>query len=182
MLFRERLVVSFRQLSRLQRSLKRPEQLTDYPLVSSEKLRFADTDRNGHVSNAVFAVCCQNARMELLAGVGQTLVPHEAQFVLGRLDLIFRREMHWPGTVQVGTRVARVERCTVHLAQALFVDDRCVASAKSAVVLINKGTRRPEPLSSELAAHLAEFSGPATRNNDLRLQARRVIATWPVRA
>ncbi|MBA4192800.1 MAG: thioesterase [Planctomycetaceae bacterium] len=179
--FRKRLAVSFRQLKRLQRSLKRPEQLADYPLVSSEKLRFADTDRNGHVSNAVFAVCCQNARMELLSDAERTPVPPEVQFVLGRLDLTFRREMHWPGTVQVGTRVARVERCTVHLAQALFVGERCVAIAKSAVVLINKDTRRPEPLSSELAAHMTDFSGPATRNNNLLLQARRAIATWPVR-
>ncbi|MBU1212606.1 MAG: acyl-CoA thioesterase [Alphaproteobacteria bacterium] len=182
MLFRERLVVSIRHFKRLHRAIQRPEQLTDYPLVSSEKLRFADTDRNGHVSNAVFAVCCQNARMELLTDAGLTPVPPGAQFVLGRLDLTFRREMHWPGTVQVGTRVARVEGSTVHLAQALFVEDRCVAIAKSAVVLINMDTRRPESLSFELAAHLTEFSGPGTRNNDLLLRARRAIETWPVRA
>jgi acyl-CoA thioester hydrolase len=29
--------------------------LTDYPLRTYEKLRYADTDRQGHVNNAIFA-------------------------------------------------------------------------------------------------------------------------------
>ena len=40
--------------------------LADYPICTLEKLRFADTDRNGHLTNSVFAACWQNARMELL--------------------------------------------------------------------------------------------------------------------
>ena len=40
--------------------------LPNFPVVSVEKLRYADTELTGHISNTVFAVCCQNARMELL--------------------------------------------------------------------------------------------------------------------
>jgi acyl-CoA thioester hydrolase len=38
--------------------------LADCPICTLEKLRFADTDRNGHITNSVFAACCQNALME----------------------------------------------------------------------------------------------------------------------
>jgi hypothetical protein len=34
------------------------------PVRSTEKLRFADTDCNGHGSNVGLAVCCQNARID----------------------------------------------------------------------------------------------------------------------
>ena len=35
----------------------------EFPTTTVEKLRFADTDRHGHITNSVFAVCRQNARM-----------------------------------------------------------------------------------------------------------------------
>ena len=38
--------------------------LCEYPVRSVEKLRYADTDRNGHISNSVFAVCSQNPCMD----------------------------------------------------------------------------------------------------------------------
>lgn len=60
-------------------------ELADYPIRTSEKLRFADTDRNGHVSNAVFAVCCQNARMEILHDRTRIPLPIDGQFVIVRL-------------------------------------------------------------------------------------------------
>ena len=96
------------------------DNLDRYPLCSEEKLRFADTDRNGHISNAVFAVCCQTARMELLWDADRLPPPPNARFVIGRLELGFLAEMHWPGTVGVGTRVARVGRSAVVLLQALY--------------------------------------------------------------
>jgi len=40
--------------------------LADFAITSVEKLRLVDTDRNGLITNIVFAACCQNARMELL--------------------------------------------------------------------------------------------------------------------
>ena len=105
--------------------------LADFSVRTSEKLRFADTDRQGHITNSVFAVCCQNARMELLCDPKRVPIPHNTQFVIAKLVLEFRAEMHWPGTVEIGTRVERVGRSSVTLAQALFMDKRCVATAES---------------------------------------------------
>ena len=51
------------------------------PILSTEKLRLADTDRDGHISTAVFAVCCQNARTEVLSDHSRTPVSDGAQFV-----------------------------------------------------------------------------------------------------
>src|SRR5262249_53555078 len=48
----------------------------------------------------------------------------------------------WPGTVKIGTRVERVGRSSIVLAQALFLKARYVARAKSLVVLIDAATRR----------------------------------------
>jgi acyl-CoA thioester hydrolase len=110
---------------------------------STEKLRFTDTDCNGLVSNAVLAVCRQNARMEVLSDSNRAPVPGGAHFVIAWLQLDFLAEIHWPGTVKIGTRVQRVGRSSIVLAQALFLKDRYAARAKSIVVL---ATRRATQL------------------------------------
>jgi acyl-CoA thioester hydrolase len=118
----------------------------EFPVWTVEKLRFADTDRNGHITNSVFAVCCQNARMELLCDPKRVPIPRNTHFVIARLVLDFRAEMHWPGSVEIGTRVERVGRSSVTLAQGLFTNGRCVATAESIATLMDLATRRSTPL------------------------------------
>lgn len=136
--------------------------LADFPFRTIEKLRFADTDRNGHITNSVFAICCQNGRMELLCDPGRVPIPPNARFVTARLLLEFRAEMHWPGTVAVGTCVERIGRSSVTLMQGLFMDERCVAVAESVVALMDMTTRRSTLLPDATAHALRAFSGATT--------------------
>ena len=131
-----------------------PPALADFPVRTTEKLRFVDTDRNGHITNTVFAACCQNARMELLCDVQRVPVPRNMQFVIAKLTLEFRAEMHWPGVVEIGTRIERIGRASVTLAQALFVGGACVAVAHSIVALMDRATRRAVALPQETVAAL----------------------------
>lgn len=157
--FSERLAALSSWPAHLMRRWQPADCLADFPTVCCEKLRFADTDRHGHISNAVFAVCCQNARMELLYDEQRQMVPPAAQFVVARLELEFLAEMQWPGTVRIGTRVARIGRSSVVLRQALFLDARRVAIARSMVVLIDAHTRLPLQMPPELVDVLSRFRG-----------------------
>lgn len=132
--------------------------LANFPVRTIEKLRFADTDRNGHITNSVFAICCQNARMELLCDPRKVPLPPSAQFVIARLLLEFRAELHWPGTVAVGTRVERVGRSSVTLMQGLFIDECCAATAESVVALMDKTSRRSTRLPEATAQALRALS------------------------
>ncbi|MEM8537740.1 MAG: acyl-CoA thioesterase, partial [Pseudomonadota bacterium] len=40
--------------------------LADYPLVSADVIRYADTDRQGHVNNAVFSTFLETGRTQFL--------------------------------------------------------------------------------------------------------------------
>ena len=136
--------------------LKAP-QLLDFPHTTVEVLRFADTDRNGHITSSVFAVCCQSGRLALLSDPVRALEPPRSQFVLASLQLDYRRELHWPGTVGVGTRVERVGKSSVTLTQALFQAGRCAPIARSVAVLMDAGTRRPRPIPPGTADVLKTF-------------------------
>ena len=54
----------------------------DYPLRIVETLRFADTDRNGHITSSVFAICCQSGRLALLSDPARGITPSSSHFVL----------------------------------------------------------------------------------------------------
>ena len=159
-----------------------PPVLADFPLVSLEKLRFADTDRYGHITNTVFAVCCQNARMELLCDPEKVPLERNTQFVIAKLTLEFRAEMHWPGMVSIGTRIARIGRTSLTLLQALFMDDRCVAIAQSVVALMDTTTRRATlipPRTAEALRALALGKGTCGCDGSLDHHGGATENPWP---
>jgi acyl-CoA thioester hydrolase len=128
--------------------------LGDFPYHSREKLRYRDTDRQGHVNNAVFATFLETGRVEMLFDCGVDLMGENGAFVLARLLLDYRREVNWPGEVEIGTRVARVGRSSLRFEQAVFQNGDCVATAETIVVLTDTTTRRSKPFSNEARAFL----------------------------
>lgn len=121
--------------------------LVSYPLRTHEKLRYADTDRQGHVNNAVFSTMLETGRVELLYSTDKPLYAEGCSFVIASLHLDFLGEITWPGLVEIGTRVAVVGKSSVTLEQGLFQNSECVAIAKTVIVQTNKVTRRSHPLS-----------------------------------
>ncbi len=125
-----------------------------FPFRTREKLRYGDTDRQGHVNNAVFATFLETGRVDMLINGGVDLMGPDGALVLARLVLDFRREVNWPGEVEIGTRVAAVGRSSLRLEQAVFQNGECVASGESTVVLTDVTTRRSKPFSEAARAFL----------------------------
>ena len=125
-----------------------------YKTWASDKLRFADTDLLGHVNNAAFATFCETGRVMFLYDPEREIKPPGTDFVIVRLVLDFRREMHYPGLVEIGTRVLRVGGSSFTMGQALFKDGECVATAESTCVLIDRASRESVRLPDEMRERL----------------------------
>ena len=132
--------------------------LDHYPGRTFDKLRYGDTDRQGHVNNAVFATFFETGRVEmLLAGGGDFLEPGQS-LVLARLEIDLVSEINWPGTVEIGTRVAKIGRSSMALEQAVFQNGVLAAKGISVVVLTDETTRRSTPLGEAAIARLRSFA------------------------
>jgi acyl-CoA thioester hydrolase len=151
--------------------LKAPR-LEDFAHCIVETLRFADTDRNGHITSSVFAICCQSGRLALLSDPARGLEPPSSQFVLASLQLDYLGELQWPGTVNIGTRVERVGRSSVTLTQALFQAGRCAAIARSTAVLMDATTRCSRPIPQASVNILNAFIPPGRSAPDGRSPGR----------
>ena len=121
--------------------------LESFPLQVTDNIRHSDTDLQGHVNNAVFATMLETGRVEMIHGSKGELGDEGANWVLARVAIDFRLEMHWPGQVTIGTRIKTIGKSSVTLEQALFYNGACAASAESVIVQMNSETRRSQALS-----------------------------------
>lgn len=121
--------------------------IDQFPIVTFEKLRYADTDRQGHVNNAVFATMFETGRVEILYNPAAPLTSANCAFVIANLSIDFHAEITWPGRVEIGTRVARIGRSSVTMEQGLFQGGRLCAFGKTVIVQMDETTRRSYPLS-----------------------------------
>jgi acyl-CoA thioester hydrolase len=131
--------------------------LTDFPQRSFDKLRYADTDRQGHINNAVFANALETGRAELLYDPAAPMAEPGTAFVIVRLELDFRAAMTWPGEIAIGTAVESVGNSSFKLRQALYQNDRCVALACTVIVQVNERTRSSCSLSAASVARLSSL-------------------------
>lgn len=134
--------------------------LEDFPSRSFDKLRYGDTDRQGHVNNAVFSTLLETGRVELVYDGQSPMTDAGCSFVIARLSLDFIGELLWPGRVDVGTRVRSIGRSSIRMEQALFQNNRLVAKAETVIVQVSDTTRRAQPLSDRLVARFAPFLQP----------------------
>jgi acyl-CoA thioester hydrolase len=125
-----------------------------YSIWSHDKLRYCDTDRQGHVNNAVFATFCETGRVSFLYDEQLQLAGPGASFVVVRLELDFRAELFYPGQVDIGTCVLTIGRNSFRVGQGIFKEALCIATAESVLVLMDDETRKAKPLTPQLHAWL----------------------------
>jgi acyl-CoA thioester hydrolase len=114
-----------------------------FELFTPVTIRFCDTDKLGHVNNVSIASYVEAGRCDLYyklmldAGTEKNI-----DFVLARAAIDFRREIFYPGTVEVGSRFIKLGNRSVTTGYGIFVGDACVATAECVNVFFDLVTRQ----------------------------------------
>src|SRR5204862_4644865 len=85
------------------------------------------------------------------------LMPDGFAWIMVRLDIHFRAELRWPGTIEMGLGVVKFGRTSVTFDQVVFSEGTCVASAQSVSVLLDEATRKPTPLTPDILANFQRW-------------------------
>jgi acyl-CoA thioester hydrolase len=131
--------------------------LEDFPYRLTDNVRFADLDPNQHVNNAVYATYFETGRVTLMKDRSYGLMPPGLSWIMVRLDIHFRAELRWPGTIEIGLGVVKFGRTSVTFDQVVFSEGQCVASAQSVSVLLDEATRKPTPLTPVILANFQRW-------------------------
>jgi acyl-CoA thioester hydrolase len=128
-----------------------------------DTVRFSDMDRYRHVNNVAVATYCETGRVEF----AEKLMPGSTSgegtgWVILRLTVNYMAQAHYPGHVDIGTRVDRVGRSSCAIGQGLFKDGVCFATSEAILVWLDlAGGGGPAPIPDELRARmLADMTEP----------------------
>ena len=94
-------------------------EIKDFPIISTDKIRYSDTDSQGHVNNAVFASYLETGRVELLYSPSISILSNKISFVIVNLNLQFLKEILWPGEVEIGTGILKIGNSSIKIYQKL---------------------------------------------------------------
>jgi len=137
-----------------ERTLSPATERASYSIWAHDRLRFGDTDLQGHINNSVFATFCETGRVSFLFDEELNLRGPGASFVIARLEIDYRAELFYPGEIDIGTRVLQVGRTSFRVGQGIFNGETCAATAESVLVLMEDATRKPKALTPQLRTWL----------------------------
>jgi acyl-CoA thioester hydrolase len=140
-----------------ERPRKQTPELAHYPHRVADTIRFGDLDPQGHVNQAVFLTYFESGRVAMFRNQDLGIGVPGATFVLVRMEVDYLKELHWPGTIEIGTGVAEFGRSSFKVTQAIFRDGACAAIGRATLVCIDLATRKARPIPGEAIARLSQW-------------------------
>ena len=116
-----------------------------YGFSTSENLRFADVDANGHINNGSFLELLENARVSYLRQIVRSGLPR-FRMVVGRIEADFKRQMFYPGVAMACARMIESHERKCVIGQGLFDGEgNCTAVQRVLMVSLDEKTHRSTP-------------------------------------
>jgi acyl-CoA thioester hydrolase len=140
-----------------ERARKPAPQLADYPHRITDNIRFGDLDPQGHVNQAMFLTYFESGRVAMFRTPDLGIGVPGLTFVLVRMEVDYMKELHWPGSLDIGTGVTEFGRSSFKVAQALFRDGICSAMGRATLVCMDKATRKAVPLPQAAIDRLSKW-------------------------
>ena len=130
---------------------------SSYDFFTTESLRIADLDQNGHVNNITFLELFENVRNRFIQDRTPLIRNDERTYMLVHLDIDYASELRYPGTVDAACRLTEVRRSSVVFTQAIFDGARLAASGHAAIVNVDRLIGKAAPFDDIVRAKLASL-------------------------
>jgi acyl-CoA thioester hydrolase len=111
---------------------------SDYPLWTTEKVRFTDMDANQHVHNSIYPIYLEFGRSHMRKSIG---IPTHFSGRIVRFEINFMNEIRYPGNIEIGTAVKSIGRSSMIIAQAIEHHGVFCCTADTVLVFVNKDTK-----------------------------------------
>ena len=113
-------------------------------------IRFSDEDNMGHINNVAYGAYVEQARVAFIDAFLKSGGPGGIDYVLVNVNIDFHREMHFPGTVDIGARLIRIGTKSITTGYGLFKDSENVATAGSVNVFFDSKSGKTMPIPDDV--------------------------------
>ncbi len=130
----------------------------DFRRWTRVEVRWGDMDAMNHVNNAQYFVYLESARIEMFGDIGLDQPMREDQHGFGLVSATcnFRKQVHYPATLEIGTRVSKIGNTSFQLQHGFFHEggDELVADALSTVVWVDYAQGKGIPIPGDMRVRL----------------------------
>ena len=153
-----------------------PNDLALFPVVISLPVQWGEQDLFGHVNNTVYFRWFESARIAYLDRIGFSQLMASAQLgpILAAISCNYRRQLTFPDTVDIGSRITRIGRTSMTMAHAIRsrAQEAIVADGESTIVAFDYRAQHSVPVPEDIrAASAALEPGLRLEATGYRLEA-----------
>ena len=138
--------------------------LADYRTITTLPVQWGDQDAFGHVNNVIYFRWFESARIDLLDVFESAVTMSGSGLgpILASIKCDYRRQLHFPDTVSIGSRITRVGRSSADIGHAIVShrQSQVIAEGSSVIVIYDysakRVTRVPEDLRELFVASIIE--------------------------
>jgi acyl-CoA thioester hydrolase len=139
--------------------------LAGYPVVIEWPVQWGDQDAFGHVNNTVYFRWCESARIAYMTrlGLAEWLNPKELGPILAQIGCNYKRQLHFPDVVLIGSRISRMGKSSLTMEHVLVSKSQIavVAESTSVLVVFNYLAQRPVPIPESVRERIRQLEGAA---------------------
>ena len=129
-----------------------------FPHWTRISIRFGDMDRMQHINNMAVGDYFETARVEFRERIHPPLdISAGVGIVIRRICIDFVGQAHYPGEVDVGTRILRIGNSSYTLCQGVFQEGRCFATTETLSVYADSRAGKSAPLPPALREALGKY-------------------------
>jgi acyl-CoA thioester hydrolase len=142
-----------------------PPALSDFPVVITLPVQWGDQDAFGHVNNVVYFRWYESARIAYFAesGMDELLGKQELGPILARIACDYHRQLNFPDTIQVGSRITRLGSKSITMEHAVYsqAQNALIAKSDSVIVIFHYGEQKSCAIPADVRAQIERFEGKA---------------------
>ncbi len=137
--------------------------LTGFPVLTSWPVQWGDQDAYQHVNNTIYFRWVETARIDYTRrlGFGEMMRQKQIGPILAALSCDYRRQVTFPDTIHIGSKVTRIGRTSLTMEHTLVsqTSRAIVAESKSTLVLYDYAGSRPVPIPEEVRRAIEVIEG-----------------------
>ena len=126
-------------------------------------IRYSDQDELGHINNCSYVAYVEAGRVQFLGGLLSPRLHPGIDFILARITVNYLQEAHYPGIIEIGSRVLILGTKSITTGYGLFKDGECVATAESVNIFFEVESRKTIEIPSDIRAKLQKNPKQAGR-------------------
>lgn len=134
-------------------------QRSDFRHLFECPIRWGDMDAFGHVNNVQYLRYLESGRIAYFEEVLQAPLISPETVILADIQCAFRQQLHYPGIVEVASRISRIGNSSMQRICAIYRKgkDVPVATAKEVVVWYSYEERCPKSVPESVRQTIIEF-------------------------